>query len=101
MDDRHLVDTDLLAVLAHDLNGYGQSILLVCTILALALVNAGVHLNLPALADPVAIDVAIGLVLGKLLGIVGFSAVAVKLGLATQFRFRCPWLDFNESLDPC
>ena len=47
-----------------------------------ALANAGVHLNLPALADPVAIAVAVGLVLGKPLGIVGFSAVAVKLGLA-------------------
>lgn len=47
-----------------------------------ALANAGVHLNLPALADPVAIAVALGLVLGKPLGIVGFSAVAVKLGLA-------------------
>ncbi len=47
-----------------------------------ALANAGVHLNLPALADPVAIAVAVGLVLGKPLGIVGFSAVAVRLGLA-------------------
>lgn len=47
-----------------------------------ALANAGVQLNLPALADPVAIAVALGLVLGKPLGIVGFSAVAVKLGLA-------------------
>jgi NhaA family Na+:H+ antiporter len=47
-----------------------------------ALANAGVHLNLPALADPVAIAVAVGLVLGKPLGIVVFSAVAVKLGLA-------------------
>lgn len=47
-----------------------------------ALANAGVHLNLPDLADPVVIAVAVGLVLGKPLGIVGFSAVAVKLGLA-------------------
>lgn len=47
-----------------------------------ALANAGVHLNLPALADPVAIAVAVGLVLGKPLGIVVFGAVAVKLGLA-------------------
>lgn len=47
-----------------------------------ALANAGVHLNLPALADPVAIAVAMGLVMGKPLGIVGFSVVAVKLGVA-------------------
>lgn len=47
-----------------------------------AFANAGVQLNQPALFDPVAIAVALGLVLGKPLGIVGFSAVAVKLGLA-------------------
>ncbi len=47
-----------------------------------ALANAGVRVELPALTSPVAIAVAAGLVLGKPLGIVAFSAVAVKLGLA-------------------
>lgn len=47
-----------------------------------ALANAGVKVELSALADPVALAVAAGLVLGKPFGIVAFSFVAVKLGLA-------------------
>ena len=47
-----------------------------------ALANAGVALNLGDVADPVALAVAAGLVLGKPLGIVGFSAIAVALRVA-------------------
>lgn len=47
-----------------------------------ALANAGVPVNLPSLANPVSIAVAAGLALGKPLGIVSFSALAVKLGIA-------------------
>ena len=47
-----------------------------------ALANAGVNVELSAVADPVALAVATGLVLGKPLGIVAFSWAAVKLGLA-------------------
>jgi NhaA family Na+:H+ antiporter len=47
-----------------------------------ALANAGVSVDPPALANPVSIAVAAGLVLGKPLGIVIFSVMAVKLGMA-------------------
>jgi Na+:H+ antiporter, NhaA family len=47
-----------------------------------ALANAGVRVELSAMTEPVALSVAAGLVLGKPLGIVAFSWVAVKLGLA-------------------
>lgn len=47
-----------------------------------ALANAGVHVKASALAEPVALAVAAGLVLGKPLGIVGASWLAVRLGLA-------------------
>jgi NhaA family Na+:H+ antiporter len=47
-----------------------------------ALANAGVRVEWPALASPVASAIAAGLVLGKPLGIVAFSAAAVLLGLA-------------------
>lgn len=47
-----------------------------------ALANAGVTVEFSAIAEPVALAVAAGLVLGKPLGIVAFSWVAVKLGLA-------------------
>jgi len=47
-----------------------------------ALANAGVAIDLADLADPVAVAVAAGLVIGKPLGIVGFSALAVALGIA-------------------
>jgi NhaA family Na+:H+ antiporter len=47
-----------------------------------ALANAGVHIEPPALLTPVALAVAAGLVLGKPLGIVGFSWLAVRLGMA-------------------
>ena len=45
-----------------------------------ALANAGVRVELSAMTEPVALAVAAGLVLGKPLGIVAFSWVAVKLG---------------------
>lgn len=47
-----------------------------------ALANAGVEIELAALARPVAVAIAAGLVLGKPIGIVLFSWVSVKLGLA-------------------
>ena len=47
-----------------------------------ALANAGVDVRPAAAADPVAVAVAAGLVVGKPLGIVGFSLLAVRLGLA-------------------
>ena len=47
-----------------------------------AFANAGVPLRLSDVRDPVAIAVAIGLVIGKPLGIVGFCFLAVKLGIA-------------------
>jgi NhaA family Na+:H+ antiporter len=47
-----------------------------------ALANAGVPLELADLADPVAQAVAAGLVIGKPLGIVVLSFVAVRVGLA-------------------
>ncbi len=47
-----------------------------------ALANAGVKVELSAVADPVALAVAAGLVIGKPLGIVAFSWAAVTLGLA-------------------
>jgi NhaA family Na+:H+ antiporter len=50
-----------------------------------ALVNAGVPvLTLPlrALAEPVTLGVAVGLLLGKPIGVFGFTALAVRFGLA-------------------
>ncbi len=47
-----------------------------------ALANAGVRVELTAVAEPVALAVAAGLVFGKPLGIVAFSWAAVTLGLA-------------------
>jgi len=47
-----------------------------------AFANAGVPINLGAFTDSVAIAVAIGLCVGKPVGIVLFSWIAVKLGLA-------------------
>ena len=49
-----------------------------------ALANAGVAISPDALADPVAGAVACGLVLGKPVGIVGFSYLAVRTGLAKR-----------------
>jgi Na+:H+ antiporter, NhaA family len=47
-----------------------------------ALANAGVHVDMAALSNPVSMATAAGLALGKPLGIVTFSALAVKLGWA-------------------
>ena len=47
-----------------------------------ALANAGVPIEANAVADPVAVAVAAGLVLGKPLGIVGAAWLAVRSGLA-------------------
>jgi NhaA family Na+:H+ antiporter len=47
-----------------------------------ALANAGVPIHLSELGAPVALAVMLGLVLGKPLGIVVFSAIAVRVGMA-------------------
>jgi len=47
-----------------------------------ALANAGVRIDASALADPVALAVMLGLLIGKPAGIVLFSWLAVKTGLA-------------------
>lgn len=47
-----------------------------------ALANAGVLLQLEALRDPIAIAVIVGLSVGKPLGIMVFSWIAVRVGLA-------------------
>ncbi|HEY5658362.1 MAG TPA: Na+/H+ antiporter NhaA [Myxococcota bacterium] len=47
-----------------------------------ALANAGVALEPAAFAEPIAIAVAAGLLLGKPLGILLFGVVAIRLGLA-------------------
>ncbi len=51
-----------------------------------ALANAGVEVKPAAILDPVALAIMAGLVLGKTVGIVGFSYLAVKLGLANLPR---------------
>jgi Na+:H+ antiporter, NhaA family len=48
-----------------------------------ALANAGVPIELGAVTHPVAWSVALGLIIGKPLGIAFFSWLAVKIGLAT------------------
>ena len=47
-----------------------------------ALANAGVHVELGQLAHPVAVAVAMGLLIGKPIGVVLFSYLAVRLGIA-------------------
>ena len=47
-----------------------------------ALANAGVHIELDDFVSPVAVAVAVGLLVGKPLGIVGMSWLATKTGLA-------------------
>ena len=47
-----------------------------------ALANAGVKIELAAVSDPIALAVAVALVIGKPLGIVAFSWGAVRAGLA-------------------
>src|SRR5262249_54247497 len=47
-----------------------------------ALANAGVPLHIASFTEPVALAVAAGLVIGKPLGIVLFSWIAVRAGLA-------------------
>jgi NhaA family Na+:H+ antiporter len=49
-----------------------------------ALANAGVPIRLQAATDPVAISIAAGLAIGKPVGILGFSAIAIALGLAKR-----------------
>ncbi len=55
-----------------------------------ALANAGVEIRLASVAAPVALAVVAGLVLGKPLGIVLFSAVSVRLG-ATRLPEGLSW----------
>jgi NhaA family Na+:H+ antiporter len=47
-----------------------------------ALANAGVHIELDAIADPVSVAVATALFLGKPAGVMLFSFLAVRLGIA-------------------
>jgi NhaA family Na+:H+ antiporter len=47
-----------------------------------AFANAGVPLELSDLGDPVAVAVGVSLVIGKPLGIVASSALAIRLGVA-------------------
>lgn len=49
-----------------------------------ALANAGVPLSLGGLADPVALAVVLGFVLGKPIGVVTFAWLAVRSGLAVR-----------------
>ncbi len=52
-----------------------------------ALANAGISINWSSMTSiashPIAMGIALGLVVGKLIGIAGFSWVAVKLGITT------------------
>jgi Na+:H+ antiporter, NhaA family len=48
-----------------------------------ALANAGVHIELKAIAEPVAVAVAVALFAGKPAGVLLFSFLAVRLGVAT------------------
>lgn len=47
-----------------------------------ALANAGVSITLSGFSDPVAMAVGVGLLVGKPVGIVLFSLLAVRLGIA-------------------
>jgi NhaA family Na+:H+ antiporter len=47
-----------------------------------ALANAGIAIDLAELTNPVALAVALGLLVGKPVGVIAFSIAAVKLGLA-------------------
>jgi NhaA family Na+:H+ antiporter len=47
-----------------------------------ALANAGVHVELNAVTEPVSVGVAVALFLGKPLGVVLFSFLAVRVGVA-------------------
>src|SRR5690606_15039967 len=49
-----------------------------------ALANAGVALSLSDIADPVTIAVFLGFALGKPVGVISFTWVAVRLGVATR-----------------
>jgi NhaA family Na+:H+ antiporter len=49
-----------------------------------ALANAGVAIKFEAFRDPIALAVSLGLVLGKPLGIVTFSWLAIRAGLAKR-----------------
>ncbi|MBR0662206.1 Na+/H+ antiporter NhaA [Neoroseomonas oryzicola] len=49
-----------------------------------ALANAGVPLSIDGLAEPLALTVMIGLVLGKPVGVVGFAWLAVRSGMAVR-----------------
>ena len=51
-----------------------------------AFANAGVEIKPAAILEPVALAIVAGLVLGKTLGILGFSWIAVKLGFASLPR---------------
>ncbi|EHM03439.1 Na+/H+ antiporter NhaA [Acetobacteraceae bacterium AT-5844] len=49
-----------------------------------ALANAGVPFSSHAFADPITLAVVVGFIFGKPIGVVGFSWLALRLGLATR-----------------
>jgi NhaA family Na+:H+ antiporter len=49
-----------------------------------ALANAGVSLSLSDITDPVSVAVFLGFALGKPIGVLSFTWVAVRLGIATR-----------------
>lgn len=53
-----------------------------CIMPLFALANAGVHIELNEITDPIAVAVALGLLLGKPIGIFLFSYAAVRVGWA-------------------
>lgn len=49
-----------------------------------AFANAGTPISLKSFSDPLSVAIIVGLVLGKPLGIVSFSWLAIRLGIATR-----------------
>lgn len=47
-----------------------------------ALANAGVHIDVKMITEPVAVAVMLGLLFGKPIGVMLFSYLAVKIGIA-------------------
>lgn len=71
----------LLEHLEHSIHPWSTYFILPC----FAFVNAGIPLGGMGLADllePVSLGIALGLILGKLVGVFGFSWLSIKLGMA-------------------
>lgn len=76
------VEYNLSKSLEHDLHYWVAFFILP----VFAFVNAGIDIrsmSLPLMAGPVPVGIALGLFLGKQLGVFGFSWVAIKIGLAS------------------